>query len=96
MYRREGGNSCAWRAEPPGDVYRAVRRSGGVEDGRGGDRTGEWLLAASFRYVGGASIRPWLRFPSPLIEPDLQISSIRLSDWFHERLTVGEVTIRRW
>jgi hypothetical protein len=24
-----------------------------------------------------------LRFPSPLIEPDVQISRIRLSDWIH-------------
>src|SRR6266849_6517045 len=24
-----------------------------------------------------------LRFPSPLIEPDVRISRIRLSDWFH-------------
>jgi hypothetical protein len=23
------------------------------------------------------------RFPSPLIEPDMRISRIRLSDWFH-------------
>ncbi len=30
---------------------------------------------------GGASIaEPWLRFHAPLIEPDLQISRIRLSD----------------
>ena len=26
---------------------------------------------------------PTLRFPSPLIEPDVPISGIRLSDWFH-------------
>ena len=30
-----------------------------------------------------------LRFPSPLIEPDVPISGIRLSDWFH-RETHGE------
>src|ERR1700680_5326083 len=30
---------------------------------------------------GGASVvRPWLRFHTPLIEPDVQISRIRLSD----------------
>src|ERR1700738_2735639 len=27
------------------------------------------------------------RFPSPLIKPDVRISRIRLSDWFHRRLT---------
>jgi hypothetical protein len=26
---------------------------------------------------------PWPRFPSPLIEPDVPISGIRLSDWLH-------------
>src|SRR6202521_5825690 len=26
---------------------------------------------------------PTLRFPSPLIEPDVPISGIRLSDWLH-------------
>jgi hypothetical protein len=30
-----------------------------------------------------------LRFPSPLIEPDVPISGIRLSDWFH-RAAHGE------
>ena len=31
--------------------------------------------------LGGASLaRPWLRFHTPLIEPDVQISRIRLSD----------------
>ena len=28
---------------------------------------------------------PTLRFPSPLIEPDVPISGIRLSDWFHRK-----------
>jgi hypothetical protein len=28
-----------------------------------------------------------LRFPSPLIKPDVRISRIRLSDWLHDRLT---------
>ena len=26
---------------------------------------------------------PTLRFPSPLIKPNVPISGIRLSDWFH-------------
>jgi hypothetical protein len=30
-----------------------------------------------------------LRFPSPLIKPDVRISRIRLSDWFHHGHTVG-------
>ena len=36
---------------------------------------------------GGASIRPWFRFPPSLIEPDVRIYRIRLSDWIHARLT---------
>jgi hypothetical protein len=28
------------------------------------------------------------RFPSPLIEPDVPISGIRLSDWFHREAHV--------
>src|SRR6266851_8480548 len=27
------------------------------------------------------------RFPSPLIKPDVPVSGIRLSEWFHRRLT---------
>ena len=29
------------------------------------------------------------RFPSPLIKPDVRISRIRLSDWFHHGHTAG-------
>src|SRR6202035_5405691 len=32
---------------------------------------------------GGVSHAQLPRFPSPLIEPDVRISRIRLSDWFH-------------
>ena len=35
------------------------------------------------------------RFPSPLIEPDVPISGIRLSDWFHRRAHDGAVNGRR-
>jgi hypothetical protein len=34
---------------------------------------------------------PTLRFPSPLIKPDVPISGIRLSDWLH-REAHGENT----
>jgi hypothetical protein len=34
---------------------------------------------------------PTLRFPSPLIEPDVPISGIRLSDWFHRKAHAGAV-----
>ncbi len=38
---------------------------------------------------------PSLRFPSPLIEPDVPVSGIRLSDWFHRMAHDGSVSGRR-
>ncbi len=34
---------------------------------------------------GGLGHVASLRFPSPLIEPDVPISGIRLSDWLHRK-----------
>ena len=38
--------------------------------------------------MGAAAWGRWpaLRFPSPLIEPEVPISGIRLSDWLHHML----------
>jgi hypothetical protein len=36
--------------------------------------------------AGADAVAP-SRFPSPLIKPDVPISGIRLSEWFHRRLT---------
>src|SRR5262249_22783336 len=36
-----------------------------------------------------------LRFPSPLVEPDVPISGIRLSDWLHREAHNGTVRGRR-
>jgi hypothetical protein len=38
---------------------------------------------------------PALRFPSPLIEPDVPISGIRLSDWLHRKAHSGADRGRR-
>jgi hypothetical protein len=38
---------------------------------------------------------PTLRFPSPLIKPDVPISGIRLSDWLHRTVRDGVVSGRR-
>jgi hypothetical protein len=38
---------------------------------------------------------PALRFPSPLIETDMPISGIRLSDWFHREAHAGALRGRR-
>ena len=42
---------------------------------------------------GGLGLWPSPRFPSPLIEPDVPISGIRLSDWLHREVH-GEQTNR--
>jgi hypothetical protein len=40
--------------------------------------------------VASASIsRPWLRFPPPLIEPDVRLYRIRLSEGLHEKACAG-------
>ena len=54
-----------------------------VEEGRGGGRL-PVAMAGAFAAAPQSGL-PWPRFPSPLIEPDLRISRIRLSDWFHLR-----------
>jgi hypothetical protein len=38
---------------------------------------------------------PTPRFPSPLIEPDVPISAIRLTDWFHRKAHVGPISRSR-
>jgi hypothetical protein len=65
-------------------------------------RDNRGILSVKRTILGGGSGRPedgrgslghaaTLRFPSPLIEPDVRISRIRLSDWLHheahERIT---------
>jgi hypothetical protein len=62
---------------------------GRVGGGRGGCRSRESLLPAAFACLPVPQSRPWLRFPPPLIEPDVRISRIRLSDGLHERACAG-------
>ena len=38
---------------------------------------------------GGLRLGQLLRFPSPLVKPDMRICRIRLSDRLHVRLTAG-------
>ncbi len=54
-----------------------------VEEGRGGGRL-PVAMAGAFA-AAPQSGWPWPRFPSPLIEPDVRISRIRLSDWLHRK-----------
>ncbi len=58
-----------------------------VEEGRGGGRL-PVAMAVAFAAAPHSGL-PWLRFPSPLIEPDVPISGIRLSDWLHRKAHGG-------
>ncbi len=48
-----------------------------------------WSFSRVEERRGNAGMMPSSRFLSPLIEPDVQISRIRLSDWFRVRLTAA-------
>jgi hypothetical protein len=48
-------------------------------------------VAGGFRPVPVPQSTPWLRFLSPLIERNVRISRITLSDWLHVRPTAGRL-----
>ncbi len=58
-----------------------------VEEERGGGRL-PVAVAGAFAAAPQSGL-PWPRFPSPLIEPDVRISRIRLSDWLHRKAHGG-------
>ncbi len=58
-----------------------------VEEGRGGGRL-PVAMAGAFAAAPQSGL-PWPRFPFPLIEPDVPISGIRLSDWLHRKAHGG-------
>jgi hypothetical protein len=51
------------------------------EDGAVAVGIGESCKPAAFASMPVSHCVPWLRFRFPLIEPDVRISRIRLSDW---------------
>ena len=60
---------------------RALRtETGRVDDWRGGGRRMGVAVPGGFRPLPVPHSPPWLRFQSPLIEPDVRFSRIRLSD----------------
>src|SRR4051812_40159328 len=77
------------RPEPPHGLHRlsAVLYRSRVESAAGAVAVGQGVCCfpAAFAICRCLSPGPWLRFPLPLIEPDLRISRIRLSDRLHER-----------
>ena len=61
----------------------ANRGESRVEKRRGGERHGEETLTGGFRRRPMPQCTPWLRFLFSLIERNVQISRIALSDWLH-------------
>src|SRR5215207_8938848 len=51
-----------------------------VESRCGAAALGRTYLLPPLSSGGASVVRPWLRFHTPLIEPDMQVSRIRLSD----------------
>src|SRR6202048_3972909 len=51
-----------------------------VESECGAVAVGRTYLLPPLSSGGASLVQPWLRFHTPLIEPDMQISRIRLSD----------------
>ena len=51
-----------------------------VESRCGAVALGKTYLLPPLSFGGASMVPPWLRFHIPLIEPDMQISRIRLSD----------------
>src|SRR5271154_5514368 len=58
-----------------------------VESECGAAAVGRTYLLPPLSSGGASLVRPWLRFHTPLIEPDMQISRIRLSDKTSRRLS---------
>src|SRR6202030_3997630 len=58
----------------------AARMSRVVESRCGAVALGRTYLLPPLSFGGALVVQPWLRFHIPLIEPDMQISPIRLSD----------------
>jgi len=67
--------------QPQSGHARRVRlRRSLVESRCGAVALGRTYLLPPLSSGGALVVRPWLRFHIPLIEPDMQISRIRLSD----------------
>src|SRR5580658_9807722 len=62
----------------------------------GGRATRSWYYGRVEEGRGGCeALGQWLRFPSPLIKPDVRISRIRLSDWVHCKARGGGSRCKR-
>jgi hypothetical protein len=68
------------RAPIPAVRRTEIERQGSVESRCGAVAVGRTYLLPPLSFGGASLARPWLRFHIPLIEPDMQISRIRLSD----------------
>src|SRR5258708_26388276 len=75
---RLGNSGAIGRTSGPGAG--TVRRPQMVESRCDAVAVGRTYLFPPLSSGGALVVRPWLRFHIPLIEPDVQISRIRLSD----------------
>ena len=73
-----GENVRDWRQT--GSDRQTVKVSRLVESRCGAVALGKTYLLPPLSFGGASMVPPWLRFHIPLIEPDMQISRIRLSD----------------
>src|SRR5258708_6704477 len=73
------GRECPvlWIADAKADVAKSTRL---VESRCGAVALGRTYLLPPLSSGGALVVQPWLRFHIPLIEPDMRISRIRLSD----------------
>ena len=77
-----GIGHAAGRAFEPVELWHPLElmNSVVVESECGAVAVGRTYLLPPLSFGGALLVRPWLRFHIPLIEPDMQISRIRLSD----------------
>ena len=88
MHESETGTFATCRLRRAMSVLRGTPEdicSGGVlltlvESRCGAVALGRTYLLPPLSFGGASMVPPWLRFHIPLIEPDMQISRIRLSD----------------
>src|SRR5262249_61886079 len=77
---RDAGPNSRQRSMGNRKYYRPFFGNNQVESRCGAVSVGRTYLFPPLSSGGALVVRPWLRFHIPLIEPDVQISRIRLSD----------------
>ena len=79
-YPFQGEGTKVWSRRSAGILEPQPEGLKRVESECGAVAVGRTYLLPPLSSGGASLVRPWLRFHTPLIEPDMQISRIRLSD----------------